>query len=228
MPKKLEDFIQVHREAFDDKKPSEKLWKNIENKLPKKQQDKTLLIRMTHWKWAMAASVIAIAALAIYFLQASKGSNLGKEAELFVNAETTQKRNDTKQQNIDTAEAVDTALDEKVESQVVADDLQNFGQKQIERTNDDDVSALQARLLQETKAEPYLQQQFKGDLKVLEESYKMLQKQLAQTPNQDVIIKAMVQNLALQAELLKRQLTIVDQYKLNKKPIKTKNNGSTI
>jgi hypothetical protein len=44
----------------------------------------------------------------------------------------------------------------------------------------------------------------------------MLKRQAAQTPNKDVIIKAMMQNLQLQAELLNRQLMIFNQIKNTK------------
>ena len=44
----------------------------------------------------------------------------------------------------------------------------------------------------------------------------MLQKQALHTPNRDLIMKAMLQNLQLQAELLYRQLLITNELKQNK------------
>jgi len=61
-------------------------------------------------------------------------------------------------------------------------------------------------------AQPQLYQQFLQDLAALDSSYKVLETQLAQSPNKDVIIKAILQNMNLKAELLRRQLMIFNQY----------------
>ena len=45
------------------------------------------------------------------------------------------------------------------------------------------------------------------------------------SPNRDVIIKAMMQNLALKAELLARQLSIINEFKNTKNE---KNNSSIL
>jgi hypothetical protein len=67
------------------------------------------------------------------------------------------------------------------------------------------------------RTEPELYKQFAGDLATLDSSYRVLQSQAATSPNHDVIIKAMIQNLQLQAELLSRQLLIINQFKHSKK-----------
>ena len=67
-----------------------------------------------------------------------------------------------------------------------------------------------------TADRPELYKQFSNDLRVLDSSYRMLQTQAAQSPNRDVIMKAMIQNLQLQAELLYRQLLISNEIKNNK------------
>ncbi|MEQ1796757.1 MAG: hypothetical protein ABL872_02325 [Lacibacter sp.] len=67
-----------------------------------------------------------------------------------------------------------------------------------------------------TTGRPELYKQFSDDLRVLDSSYRMLQTQAAQSPNRDVIMKAMIQNLQLQAELLYRQLVITNEIKNNK------------
>jgi hypothetical protein len=74
----------------------------------------------------------------------------------------------------------------------------------------------QQELKNATATQPALYQQFLQDMGVLDSSYQMLKKQAAQSPNQDVIIKAMIQNLQLQAELLGRQLMIFNQFKNSK------------
>ena len=63
---------------------------------------------------------------------------------------------------------------------------------------------------------PELYKKFQDDLNILDSSYKMLRNQVAQSVNRDVIIKAMIQNLQLQSELLGRQLMIINEFKTTK------------
>jgi hypothetical protein len=75
------------------------------------------------------------------------------------------------------------------------------------------IQTRQQELKAATVDNPELYQAFLSDLQVLDSTYKILQKQAASTPNRDVIIKAMMQNLQLQAELLYRQLLITNEFK---------------
>ncbi len=75
------------------------------------------------------------------------------------------------------------------------------------------IETRQEELKEATADNPQLYQQFLDDLKLLDSTYNMLQKQAAVTPNKDVIMKAMLQNLQLQAELLYRQLVISNDIK---------------
>ena len=81
------------------------------------------------------------------------------------------------------------------------------------------VISRQQELRTAASSQPKLYEQFLQDLSVLDSSYLLLKKQSAQSPNQDVIIKAMIQNLQLQAELLNRQLMIFNQFKNTKKSL---------
>jgi hypothetical protein len=56
----------------------------------------------------------------------------------------------------------------------------------------------------------------------------VLKVQAVQTPSREVIIKAMLQNLQLQAELLSKQLLIIDQLNNNKNDNHEKNNNRSI
>jgi hypothetical protein len=62
-----------------------------------------------------------------------------------------------------------------------------------------------------------LYKQFQEDLSVLDSSYRLLKSQVMQSVNQDLLTRAMIQNLQLQAELLNRQLQIINQFKNTKK-----------
>lgn len=83
------------------------------------------------------------------------------------------------------------------------------------------IETRQEELKEATADNPELYNQFLDDLQLLDSTYNMLQKQAAHTPNKDVIMKAMLQNLQLQAELLYRQLLITNDIKKQTK----QNNG---
>ncbi|MEJ8840865.1 hypothetical protein WG954_00625 [Lacibacter sp. H375] len=83
------------------------------------------------------------------------------------------------------------------------------------------IETRQEELKEATADNPELYKQFLDDLQLLDSTYNMLQKQAAHTPNKDVIMKAMLQNLQLQAELLYRQLMITNDIKKQTK----QNNG---
>lgn len=78
------------------------------------------------------------------------------------------------------------------------------------------IQTRQQQLKNATVDNPKLYEQFLSDIQVLDSNYRMLHKQALQTPNRDVIMKAMIQNLQLQAELLYRQLMITNDLKKEK------------
>lgn len=67
-----------------------------------------------------------------------------------------------------------------------------------------------------TSDQPQLYLQFSKDLSTLDSSYRVLKTQAVETPNREIIIKAMIQNLHLQAELLSKQLLIINEFKTTK------------
>lgn len=82
------------------------------------------------------------------------------------------------------------------------------------------IQTRQQELKEATASNPELYKAFLSDLQVLDSTYQMLQKQASSTPNRDVIIKAMLQNLKLQSELLYRQLMISNELNQKEEPVK--------
>jgi hypothetical protein len=64
--------------------------------------------------------------------------------------------------------------------------------------------------------QPELYQKFTTDINQLDSSYKSLKKQLGITPNREMLIEAMIQNLKLQLNVLNQQLNIINQIKQSK------------
>ena len=64
--------------------------------------------------------------------------------------------------------------------------------------------------------DPMLYHDFNADLKGLDQDYQKLKAELPKNPNQEELLKAMMQNLSMQIELLNQQLQIIQKIKASK------------
>lgn len=60
---------------------------------------------------------------------------------------------------------------------------------------------------------PQLYHQFDAEIKILDQNYQQLRGQLPKNPNQEDLLKAMIQNLNIQIDLLNQQLEIIQKIK---------------
>ncbi|WP_345950141.1 MULTISPECIES: hypothetical protein [unclassified Mucilaginibacter] len=67
-----------------------------------------------------------------------------------------------------------------------------------------------------TKGDPQLYQEFSGEIDKMEASYKRLKHDLVTSPNQERVLRAMIRNLQIQAEVLNQQLEVIEQFKGSK------------
>jgi hypothetical protein len=73
MKKKLEDFINDNRDAFDSYEPKEQVWEAIKTQLPFEKKNKEVATRMIWIKWsAVAAALIIITSSIFYFSHISQ------------------------------------------------------------------------------------------------------------------------------------------------------------
>jgi hypothetical protein len=63
-----------------------------------------------------------------------------------------------------------------------------------------------------TKSDPQLYEEFSGEIVKMEASYKKLKKDLATSPNQERVLRAMIRNLQIQTEVLNQQLQVIEQF----------------
>ena len=75
--------------------------------------------------------------------------------------------------------------------------------------------------------QPELYKKFTTDINQLDSSYKSLKSKLSATPNREMLIEAMIQNLQLQLNVLNQQLNIINQIKQSKKSNHEKNSQTT-
>ena len=199
MSSDLEKFIRKNRGDFDDADPSNKVWKNIEQSLPVKKEAKRFTIRDIY-KWSAAAAIFFITLTSVYFLFISKLPN--SDRDVIPTVKTKQQTNPSRLDNFNSI-SIEYATQFKQAEQAVED-----RQKQLRTAIAND---------------PALYRKFQQDLNTLDSSYRLLREQASQSINGDVIIKAMIQNLQLQSELLGRQLMIIHEYKTTKTSTNEKN-----
>jgi len=199
MSSDLEKFIRKNRGDFDEADPSDKVWKNIERSLPLKKEAKHFTIRDIY-KWSAAAAIFFITITSVYFLFIKK-----------------QPVNDPVKTS-----TVKTGTGENLSR------LDNFNSISIEyaaefKEAEQAVEVRQKELRAAIANDPELYRKFQQDLNTLDSSYRILREQASQSMNGDVIIKAMIQNLQLQSELLGRQLMIIREFKTTKTSANEKN-----
>ena len=195
MSNEFEKFVKKNRSDFDDVTPSNDVWRNIEKAIPAKIHARRFTIRDIY-KWSAAAAIFFAALTSVYFLLIKKYSH-----------------------EIPTV---------KTEQESSPSRLDNFNSISIEYAAEfkkvtETVENRQKELRSAIASNPELYQKFQQDLNILDSSYRLLREQAAHSVNGDVIIKAMIQNLQLQSELLARQLMIINEFKTTKSSKNEKN-----
>ena len=191
MSSDLEKFIRKKRGDFDDADPSNKVWKNIEQSIPLKKEAKRFTIRDIYI-WSAAAAIFFIALTSVYFLLIRKpaGNEPEKTSTVKIGSEENPSRLDNNSISIEYAAEIKEATQE--------------------------VEGRQKELKAAIAHDPELYRKFQQDLNILDSSFRLLREQATQSVNRDVIIKAMIQNLQLQSELLGSQLMIIHEFKTTK------------
>lgn len=198
MSKKLKDFIDGNRREFDADQPPATAWRQIERSIGVNKPAKQFSVRDIY-KWTTAAAVFFITVTCFYFLVIRKNNNDSS----VVKTETPAVNNGS-----NTTDISRMAPEYAAEAKEIYQSIENR----------------QLQLKAIAKEQPELYLQFSEDLAALDSSYRVLKTQAVQTPNREVIIRAMLQNLQLQAELLGKQLGILNEYKNNKTEKNEKNN----
>jgi len=68
-----------------------------------------------------------------------------------------------------------------------------------------------------SKADPQLYKEFSDEIAKMDSTYKRLSSDLATSPNQERVLRAMIRNLEVQTEVLNQQLSVIGQYNQIKK-----------
>jgi len=68
-----------------------------------------------------------------------------------------------------------------------------------------------------TKSNPQLYLQFTAEIAKMDSTYKKLNNDLATSPNQELVLRAMIRNLQIQTDALNQELIIIEQFNQIKK-----------
>lgn len=198
MSKDLKNFINDNRREFDDAVPGEDTWNRIESAVLGKKKAKVFTMRELV-KWSAAAAVLCIILTSVYFLVIKKNSH-----ETFAVSPGAPLQNQNTEGSYDISSIAPEYADEAKQAWQV-------------------IQSRQQELRSAASTQPDLYKQFSQDLATLDSSYRVLKNQAVKAPGREPIIRAMMQNLQLQAELLNRQLMIMNEFKnsKNKKDEKT-------
>ena len=183
----LERFVRDNREAFDDQEPSGDLWGRIKTGLEKNppnhvDSDYTSAFQQVHKSYSTLWTQVILD----WRVAASVAVLLLAGSFLYVNYQ------------------YGVAHQPEI---VVASPTYAKEVVQYTRQIDDK----RAELKQVTENNPALYREFATDLDRLESSYRSLRADLSQNLNQDVLIRAMIQNLHYQINLLNEQLRVIQR-----------------
>ena len=229
MKDKLKDFIQANKASFDEYKPSDNLWKAIEQGIePKQSGKKAKIVRLNPQKikWAAAAIIFMVMGAVGYKLISEKAPEAEIISPVTENTDTIRTfptiepaDSNTGLAMLDTEEPASRlntppshektivkqnkpATEKGNLGSSVKDELYHYT-KLIE-IKQEQIQSLQTK-------NPELYGRFSDDLKTLQDSYDHLNKKLADGMNNEKLLQAMIYNLKLQSDLLNKQLEITQQ-----------------
>jgi hypothetical protein len=104
--------------------------------------------------------------------------------------------------------------------QIIAEVAPQYGDRMVQYTSL--IESKREEIKQIETHNPVMYQEFATEIEKLNQDYQNLQTELSQTPNQEDLVKAMVQNLQVQLDILNRQLKIIEKVKeYQKMPMKS-------
>jgi len=220
MSTRLEQFINEHRDEFDDEMPDSKTWENIKQGIetPGKKRP---VFQIPRIRWAVAAAVLVLFGSGVLYLLNKSGEPKPSLVDVTKKAAPGNNLPKIQPAGVDTGSArlAQSSIEPKKEiakEEPAADDpVSDYKEEMYHFAKL--VEIRHKELSKIVKDEPLLYRQFNADVNKLDSVYRILEKQLPQNPNREQLIEAMIQNLQLQMDLLNHQLTIVKQINHSKK-----------
>jgi hypothetical protein len=238
MSNRLEKFVKDNRKDFDKFEPGPVVWHNIQQQLAKEPPKKGVYISMRVLRWSAAAAIIITLGAGGFILMNKKATE--QTVATAQPADSLPVTNSANENNSTESPTGSLPADRAVAPRQLL--VENTGTpktgKAVEKQNGENPASSDKELIayeQSTryfakliankqtelkgleKTNPALYKEFVNDINELDISYKSLRKQLPQLQDRSRLIKAMINNLQLQIELLNKQLIIVNQIESKQK-----------
>ncbi len=197
----LKKFIEANRAAFDQEDPSPELWKKLDHQLEKANSIPVLSIKSGLWSVLIAASLLIAVSVLTFRHHALSDQGQTVVASAQKPGEAPEQLSTDTQGNHPggSTQSIQTGGDS-----LYTQELYHFTQ----------IINIKFREIEKIKsAHPELYQRFSADIQKLDSNYQQLKQELPRETNQEMLLKAMLQNLTLQVELINRQLGIIEELK---------------
>jgi hypothetical protein len=194
MSDSLKKLIDNNRAEFDQEEPSPGLWKKIDRELDKANNIPLLSIKSGLWSVLIAASLlVAVSVLTFRHHAPKEDSVAATQPHDGITPDTQNNPGSRSTQTIQTGG-----------DSLYSQELYHFTQ----------IINIKFKEVEKIKSEhPELYNRFSADIQKLDSNYQQLKQQLPREANQEMLLKAMLQNLTLQVELINRQLGIIEELK---------------
>lgn len=191
MSDSLKKFIENNRAESDQEEPSPGLWNKLEHQLEKANNTPVLSIKNGLWSVLVAASMLVAVSVLTFRHQISP-------------TQAPQAPSSPIQDTQNTAATQSTQTIQTGGDSLYSQELYHFTQ----------IINIKFKEVEKIKSEhPELYNRFSADIQKLDSSYQQLKQQLPSEANQEMLLKAMLQNLTLQVDLINRQLGIIEELK---------------
>jgi hypothetical protein len=240
MSKNLENFMEQNKDAFNDYKPSTKLWDKLEADLKANNvvlHQKAAVRKINMYKWVAAASVILLIGGGIFFFaqksiapiqpNIAKQNNEQKAIEAVTTIDTLKNNigaTINKEEKFIAKQSFENAEEKQKPSKYIVEDKEMMAFNES-KTHFAKLIAYKGNEIKKlAKNDPEVYKNFSEDIAELNETYKQLNKQLPKTNNKSALINAMIYNLQVQIDLLNKQLIILNKIETIKKKKEYENN----
>ncbi len=202
MYKKLEEFIEDNRNAFDADKPSEKVWLDIKSQFEEDKNQNLFFSRSFIIKAMSIAAITILVVLGIwYFFYTGTNKMVAKNN---VSNSSSVKKDSQQIQQPDTDTHISSHSSKDNDDKL---NRNEFTQELYYYTRLAEIKYNQLKKVE--KEEPLIYKNFSGEIKKLDSTYQSLQILLTENPNKEEVLEAMINTLKIQVEILNRQLEII-------------------
>jgi len=199
MENEFEKYLQQNRDQFEKGSPSPRVWEKLHRSLAEHHERRARVIKMRRIGWSIAASILLCIATMLVIL---KNKDQVKHFTITRNAAPADNLLDNEKRlaekiEVDSANRVTGVTDNETRQSL-------YHYSRLIETREQQMKVLQ-------RVDPDLYARSQKVLIDLNQAYNRLQKQLPGSPDQQKVLKALMQNLKMQERILNNQLQLLNE-----------------